>query len=78
MGPIQLPEPKLKTQIAIEGEIVETFEKDGQVFAKIHFNDCYVEISLNKMKDAHLGDRVLMTAELKIINLSRNLTEFTD
>ncbi len=67
----------MKTQISLEGEIVETFEKDGQVFAKIHFNDCYINLPINEMPDAHLEDRVVMTAQLKIINLSRKLGEFS-
>ena len=53
--------------IAIEGEIVETFTREGHRRARIVVKPQIVcEVTADEFGDAHLGDRVLVNGRVTI------------
>ena len=60
-------EPGQTHLLSLPGEVVEIFEKEGHCLTKIalrHSN--LLEITAENLKDAHLGDRVVIEARITI------------
>ncbi len=53
--------------LSLLGEVVEIFEKEGEKQARISVLTLnIIDVSGESLKDAHLGDRVRMDAQLAI------------
>ena len=59
---------------SFDGEIIEIFEKSGKKFAKILFKCVPIEVSMERILDAHLGDKVTVNAKLLIKKVSDKIT----
>jgi hypothetical protein len=51
---------------SIVGEVVETYQKDGEQFAKIVLRNCHIELPLTMLDDAHLGDKISLQADVVV------------
>lgn len=52
--------------LLLVGEVVETFERDGTAVAKISTPPLHLEVPLEALDGAHLGDRVNLGVEISI------------
>ena len=52
--------------IGLRGEIVGIYEKEEKRFAKILYEEGFVDISLNDIQDVYLGDKVIVHSDLTI------------
>jgi hypothetical protein len=48
------------------GELVETYQKDGEEFAKIVMKNLHLELPLVLLEDAHLGDHIHLDLEIGV------------
>jgi hypothetical protein len=48
------------------GEIVETYQKRGEEYAKILVKHFHLELPLVVLEDAHLGDQIQMDMEVAV------------
>lgn len=55
-----------KCRHSLTGEVIETFEQDGKSIAKIALKGCHIDIPLDAIPDAHLGDTVALEAEISV------------
>jgi hypothetical protein len=53
-------------KIQLGGEIVETIERDGRHLIKIQLRRCAIEVDATALKESHLGDSVLIDADITI------------
>ncbi len=54
------------------GNIVEIRKHREQVYSKVLLRPCCLEVSLENMPDAHLGDQVDITCECTISRIRRS------
>ncbi len=52
--------------LRLSGEIAETFERDGHKVTRIALKSGCIEVSLDQLGDAHLGDSVLVDLDINI------------
>jgi hypothetical protein len=58
--------------ISLSGEIVGIYEKEGNRFAKIHYDHGFVDVTLQENKDdVYLGDKVIIDSDLKIKKITQ-------
>jgi hypothetical protein len=57
-GPVQIH--------PVIGEVVEVYQKAGVPIAKVALRMCRIEIPMEMLDDAHLGDRILLEGELSL------------
>jgi len=55
-----------KKQLTLSGNILEIYDCEGQVCAKILFRPDYLEINIDELKDLHLGDQIEVEGSFKI------------
>ena len=55
---------KLKV-LELKAEIVEIYERDGKRFVKLLHNPGIIVIETDKIKELHLGDKVILKSVLK-------------
>lgn len=53
----------------VVGEVVEVYQKAGIPTAKIALRMCQIEVPLALLDDLHLGDRILLEADLDVKRL---------
>lgn len=53
-------------EIRLAGEIIETIERDGRHLVKIQLKRCTIEVDATALKESHLGDSVLIDADIAI------------
>ena len=53
----------------IVGTVVGIVEKDGKPTARVSVDSFYVDVKAEGFPDAHLGDTVLMTFELRLVEV---------
>jgi len=51
---------------SLTGVVIETFEQDGKSIAKVTLKSCHIDIPLDAIPDAHLGDIVVLEAEISV------------
>ncbi len=56
--------PRIEKDLTISGEVVETFERNGVRIAKVSFTSLHIELPMETLEAAHLGDKVIVTARL--------------
>lgn len=56
--------PPIERTLTLRGEIVETFEKKGVRLVKVSFPSLHVELPMEMLEAAHLGDRVIISGSL--------------
>ena len=61
---------KSNHSFCFNGEIVEIFEKEGEQFAVVKFNSGFMKISIRDAEETHLGDKVVIDADLDITKVS--------
>ena len=61
---------KSNQSFCFNGEIVEIFEKEGEQFAVVKFNSGFMKISIRDAEETHLGDKVVIDADLDITKVS--------
>ena len=52
--------------ISLYGEIVSIYEKAGKRIAKVHYENGFVDITLQTDKSLYLGDRVIIDSDMTI------------
>jgi len=55
---------KLKV-LELKAEIVEIYERDGKRFVKLLHNPGIIVIETDKIKELHLGDKVILKSVMK-------------
>ena len=50
----------------VVGEVVEVFERAGARHFKVALRSCCIDISVPDGRDLHLGDRVVLDADLSV------------
>jgi hypothetical protein len=50
----------------LTGEIIEIYEKDKSRIAKIKFDPGLIDICIDKIKDAHLNDKLIICSSIQI------------
>ena len=55
---------KLKV-LELKAEIVEIYERDGKRFVKLLHNPGIIDIETDKIKELHLGDKVILKSVIK-------------
>ncbi len=63
------------TDLTLRCEIIETFESEGKTIARIKFNPGLLELSIDPMKEYHLGDSVSVNGKLKVEKIDQINTE---
>lgn len=63
-----------KGNVSFEGTIVETFEKRGTLFAKIHITGGYADIPIECHRDAHLGDKISVDGSISCASIITDLS----
>ncbi len=58
--------------LAIPGEVVATFERDGLSFGKVQFGGIRREVCLEYVREAQLGDFVLVHVGFAIARIDRD------
>jgi hypothetical protein len=53
-------------RIRLAGDIIETIERDGRHLVKIQLKQCTIEVDATALKESHLGDSVLVDADIFI------------
>ncbi len=51
--------------LELKAEIVEIYEKDGKRLVKLLHNSGIIDIETDKIKELHLGDKVILRSVLK-------------
>jgi hypothetical protein len=59
--------------VLLTGEVVETFERDGQQIAKLSLRSFHMEVPIDLVHAAHLGDRVHLAVTISIDKLDSNI-----
>ena len=72
-----MSENKHINMISLTGEIVSIYEKEGNRFAKVHFENGFVDITLQEEKELYLGDKVIIDSNLTISTISHKSEEET-
>jgi hypothetical protein len=52
--------------VVLTGEVVETFEREGKKIAKISLRMCHIEVPMDVVDAAHLGDTVHLSAVIPV------------
>ena len=55
-----------QNRLILAGEIIEMFEKEGKIIAKVALKSCHVDIPLDVLPDLHLGDTVTLEADIAV------------
>lgn len=50
----------------LTGEVVETFERQGKQVAKISLRMCHIEVPMDLVDAAHLGDTVRLSVVVSV------------
>jgi hypothetical protein len=62
--------------ISLSGEIVGIYEKEGNRFAKIHYDHGFVDVTLQEDKDdVYLGDKVIIDSDMTINKITHKSEE---
>ena len=61
--------------VVLLGEVVEAFDRDGKRLAKISLRSICIDVPLDSLYDAHLGDPVAIDAGITIYKLAQVLSE---
>ncbi len=61
---------KSNQSFCFNGEIVEILDKDGERIAVVKFVPGFIKISMRETEDAHLGDKVVIDADLNVTKVS--------
>ena len=56
----------IENRLTLPGEVIETFEKGGRRIAKVALKSCHVDVSIDAIPDVHLGDMVLLEADIAV------------
>jgi hypothetical protein len=59
----RLDQPHLQPAI---GEVVEVYQKAGVAMAKIALRLCHIEVPMDLLDEAHLGDKILLEADVSL------------
>ena len=57
----------------LTGEIIEIYEKDKTRFAKIKYDPGFIEVCIDKITDAHLNDKLIISSNIHIKNIFQNI-----
>jgi hypothetical protein len=68
-------ENKYTNMISLTGEIVSIYEKEGNRFAKVHFKNGFVDVTLQEEKELYLGDKVIIDSNLTITRVTHKSEE---
>ncbi len=72
-------EPGGTQPLLLQGEVVEIVEKDGNRFARVVVEPRnVVDITAGSLKDAHLGDQILIEALITIQSVTQTPEGVTD
>lgn len=63
--------------LAIPGELIETHERDGLLFGKVRFGGIRREVCLEYVREAEVGDFVLVHVGFAIARVDRDEAERT-
>jgi len=61
--------------ISLKGEIVSIYERNGNRIAKVHFENGFVDVTLQEEKELYLGDKVIIDSNLTITKISNKSEE---
>jgi len=50
----------------LTGEVIETFEREGKQIAKISLRTCHIEVPMDLVDAAHLGDTVRLSVVVAV------------
>lgn len=56
--------------INLTGEIVSIYEKEGKRLVKLKYNQGFVDVSFQDIKNVYLGDKVIIDSNLTIKKIS--------
>ena len=70
-----MSENKHSNMISLTGEIVSIYEKEGNRFAKVHYENGFVDVTIQYDKDIYLGDKVLIDSSLTIKKITHKSKE---
>lgn len=59
----------------LTGEIVEIYEKDKNKFAKVKYDAGYIDICIDKIRDAHLNDKITVTSDILVKSIKPRVEE---
>lgn len=57
-------------KLSFQGEVVEIFERGGQRLAKISILPTFMEVDVEGIRDAHLGDTVSIEVRLRVEDIT--------
>ena len=61
-------------RIILTGKIVGIYEKDGVHYAKIHYDQGFVDVILQEVNDVSLNDSVTVNSKLEIEDITTRLS----
>jgi hypothetical protein len=61
-------------ELCLRGEITEMFEGHGRQVARIYLNSLHLDLPMEMLGDAHLGDELLLEAKIVV----KSVTPHTD
>ncbi len=60
--------------VLLRGKVIETYEKEGQCFAKVEVNSCSINVEMEGIEEAHLGDSVSIEADISFKRTKKRLS----
>lgn len=67
---INVVEKDYSNIINLTGEIVSIYEKEGKRLVKLKYNQGFVDVSFQDIKNVYLGDKVIIDSNLTIKKIS--------
>jgi len=57
-------------QVSLRGELVETYEGHGNRVARIYLSQVQIDMPMQLLPEAHLGDQVILDATITVNSVS--------
>jgi hypothetical protein len=59
--------------VLLRGKVIETYEKGAMSFAKISVDSCIINMEMEGIEEAHLGDKVSIEADISFKRTKKRL-----
>lgn len=61
------------TPFNFTGEIIEIYEKDKSMLAKIKYDPGFIDICIDNISDAHLNDKIIILSNISINSIVQQI-----